>query len=58
MKPGDAIETVFGRAVVVGFEPIGAWRRVGVELDVNPFQYSPVWLYPADILKHTEKDKT
>lgn len=49
MKIGDTIKTVFGDAKVVAFEPIGNWRRVGVELDNNPFWYSPVYLYPADL---------
>lgn len=51
MKIGERIKTNFGWATIVDFEPIGNWKRVGVELDENPFSYSPVYLYPKDIPK-------
>lgn len=57
---GDYVQTSQGPGTVVEFEELSVSKRYGVELDDNPHQFSPVFLWRKDvffvILKHVEPE--
>ena len=44
------IDTLFGSGTVTGYEYFYTSKRFRVELDNNPFCFSPVYLFENDII--------
>lgn len=58
MKIGDSVMTEFGKGKIVAMEEIYKIPRWGVELEKNPFSYSPAYFWSVELTELVGDDPT